>query len=175
MLVYIARLLKALNSNEHPGEIAHAVSCGLILGFIPKDNLLWYVLFILFLFIRINKGAFFILFFLGSLLTIFLDPLFDIFGYAVLSIPFIAPLMSSFLNIPLMAYTKLNNSVVMGSLLSGILLYIPAYILGKAFVSIWRSKLSPALAQNAFVKWFVRLPIVKPFLTVYKAVEVVRD
>lgn len=49
MISYIAKLLKSLNTNSHPGEIAHAVAIGVLLGFMPKDNALWYLLFVFFL------------------------------------------------------------------------------------------------------------------------------
>ena len=38
MLKFIVKLLKALNSNSHPGEIAHAVCLGMLLGFLPKKQ-----------------------------------------------------------------------------------------------------------------------------------------
>ncbi len=174
MISLIVKLLKGLNDNSHPGEIAHAASCGLVLGLMPKDNLLWYLIFIVFLFLRINKGAFFLIILLGSLLPIFLDPIFDTIGYTILTIDFIAPFMATFLNIPLMAYTKINNSVVMGSLLFSIVAYVPMYLFGRAFVAIWRKKLSPILANNKIVKGFMKLPIVSTIYKAYSKVEAIR-
>ncbi|MFI3257774.1 MAG: TIGR03546 family protein [Spirochaetales bacterium] len=171
MITYIVRLLKTLNGNGHPGEIAHATSCGLLLGFLPKDNLLWYVIFLLFLFLRINKGAFFLFILLGSFLTMFFDPLFDSIGYTVLKIPDIAPFMASFLNIPFMAFTKLNNSVVVGSLLCALAVYIPLYFFSRGFVYIWRKTLSPMLSNNKLVKWFFRVPLVQRLYNAYVKLE----
>jgi hypothetical protein len=37
MLKAIIRFFKALNSNVHPGAIAHAVCLGMILGFMPNS------------------------------------------------------------------------------------------------------------------------------------------
>ena len=54
MFAPIVKLFKSLNTNSHPGEIAHAVAIGMVLGFMPKNNVLWYILFVCFLFIRIN-------------------------------------------------------------------------------------------------------------------------
>ena len=60
MLKFLVKLLKALNSNSHPGEIAHAVCLGMLLGFLPKNNIFWYVITVFVLFMRINKlNAFF--------------------------------------------------------------------------------------------------------------------
>ena len=43
MLKVIVKFLKALNSNSHPGEIAHAVCLGMLLGFLPKNNIFWFI------------------------------------------------------------------------------------------------------------------------------------
>ena len=53
MLDFVIKILKAINSNSHPGEIAHAVCCGMMLGFLPKDNALWILLTVFFIFLRI--------------------------------------------------------------------------------------------------------------------------
>ena len=49
MLKAIIKFFKALNSNVHPGAVAHAVCLGMILGFMPKTNALWYILTVFFL------------------------------------------------------------------------------------------------------------------------------
>ncbi len=174
MISAIAKLLKGLNDNSHPGEIAHAASCGFLLGLLPKDNLLWYLVFILFLFLRINKGALLLVILLGSVVALFLDPLFDTIGYAVLTIEAIAPFMALFLNIPLMAYTKINNSVVLGSLVFSIVAYVPMYLGAKAFVAVWRKTIAPKLANNKIVKGFMKLPIVSKIYKAYSKVEAIR-
>ena len=73
MFKYLMRFIKALNANSHPGDIAHAVALGLLLALVPKGNLLWPFLFILAMFIRMNKGAFFLSFILFSFIVPFAD------------------------------------------------------------------------------------------------------
>ena len=43
MLKKLIKLLQAFNGNVNPAEIAHAFACGAILGLMPKNNLLWYL------------------------------------------------------------------------------------------------------------------------------------
>ena len=175
MLSAIVKLFKSLGDNSHPGEIAHAVSCGFILGFMPKDNILWYMIFILFLFLRINKGAFLLIILAGSALTYFLDPTFHSIGYSVLTIEEIAPYMSKFLDFPGMAFTKINNTIVAGSLVFALVAYIPFYILARLFVSFWRAYIGPFLANNKMVKGFLKLPIVNKLYAFYQKVEAFRE
>ena len=138
MLKAIAKLLGAISSNTRPGAIAHAVSCGVLLGFMPKDNLLWYILFIFILFMNIQRGAYALSILLGAALTVFLDPLFDSVGYSILTVESVKPYYASLLDIPFVAFTKFNNTVVMGSFVCGVAAYIPLYVLARLFVWAWR-------------------------------------
>lgn len=158
MIKYIQRMLSALNANRDPGELAHAFSMGILLALIPKGNLLWIMLFIITLFFRINKGALFLTMILGSLFAPLLDPLFDTAGYALLTNRTLTPLFKTLLDIPFVAYTKFNNSIVMGSLLCGLALYIPLYIGARLFIKSWRRKLYPLFSKSKIYKFFTQLP-----------------
>ena len=161
MLKYFVKMLKALNANSHPGELAHAFAFGMLLGFLPKTSALWYIIFIISLFLRINKGFFFLSIILCSLIAPLLDPLFDNIGYFVLTLPQLADLFRSWLDIPFVAFTRFNNSIVAGSLVFSIIAYIPFYILARLFVSFWRKTLQPLLVKNPVVKAFMKIPLVK--------------
>ena len=94
MLDFIIKILKAINSNSHPGEIAHAVCCGMMLGFLPKDNALWILLTVFFVFLRINKVFFVISTVLFSFLATLFDPVFDQIGFFLLNVDFATPFFS---------------------------------------------------------------------------------
>ena len=55
MFNYIIQFIQALNANSKPSQIANSFCIGLILGLMPKNNLLWYVLFVFFMFVRIKN------------------------------------------------------------------------------------------------------------------------
>ena len=161
MLKYFVKMLKALNANSHPGELAHAFAFGMMLGFLPKTSVLWYLLFIIFFFLRINKGFFFLSIILGSLLAPLLDPLFDTIGYAVLTLPSLESIFRAWLDTPFVAFTRFNNSIVAGSLVFSVAAYIPFYVLARLFIALWRKTLQPMLVKNPIVKAFMRMPLVK--------------
>ena len=138
MIKAFVKLIHVLSSNTAPGEIAHAVSCGVILGFLPKDNLMWYVLFVFIIFLRIQRSVLTLSLLVATLLTALLDPYFDELGVWVLTRKDLIPLYYKLLNIPFVAFTKFHNSVVMGSLIIGLLCYIPVYILTRLFIFVWR-------------------------------------
>lgn len=161
MLKAIAKLLGAISSNTRPGAIAHAVSCGVLLGFMPKDNLLWYILFVFILFMNIQRGAYALSILLGAAFTVFLDPLFDSVGYSILTIESVKPYYASLLDIPFVAFTKFNNTVVMGSFVCGVAAYIPLYVLARLFVWAWRKYLAEKVRKLKIAAVLKNIPLVE--------------
>ncbi|WP_407425649.1 TIGR03546 family protein [Treponema sp.] len=159
MLKPIVKLFKALNANVNPGEIAHAFSFGVLLGLMPKNNLLWALVFVFVLFIRINKPMYLIMLLIASTLSPLFGSLFDTVGYAFLTIPAFSDFFADLLEVPFVGFTKFNNSVVMGSLLCGIVLYIPMYILGRLFVFLWRKYITHFVRKLKIAKAVSKLPL----------------
>ena len=160
MIKTIVNLIKALGANTNPGEIAHAMSCGLLLGLMPKNNLLWWLVFIFVLFIRINKPAYAILILFGAAISPAFDGLFDSVGYCFLTLPSLSGLFATLFDIPFLAFTRFNNSVVMGSLLCGIIAYIPVYILSRCIIAVWRKYAVPIIRQSKLMKVISQLPLI---------------
>lgn len=160
MFSYIAKIINALNANVKPSQIANGFCLGLILGFVPKSNLLWYVLFVFFLFVRLNKGAYLLFTLVGSLIAPALDPLFDSIGYKVLTMPQLVPTFSKLIDIPFVGFTKFNNTIVAGSLTCGIIAYIPVFILIVLFVKLYRQSIAPAINNSAFAAALRKVPLV---------------
>lgn len=159
MISFIAKLLKALNVNTNPGEIAHGIACGFLLGLMPKSSLLWYLIFIFVLFIKINKPAYLIMIVLGSSVAVLLDPLFDLVGYAVLTVPSLYGFYARLIDIPFVYFTRFNNTVVMGSLVCGIILYVPVYVIARILVKLWRRYGVPAMRHSKIIKIVNQVPI----------------
>jgi uncharacterized protein (TIGR03546 family) len=160
MLKFIIKLFKALNSNSHPGEIAHAVCLGLLLGFLPKGNILWILAFIFIFFVRINKGAWFLMILACSFLTDVLDPFFDTVGWYVLHLPALTPVFTTLLDVPFVGFTQFNNTIVMGSLVVGLLAYIPLYILSRILIMLWRKYGVPVVSKSKLFKAFYKMPLI---------------
>lgn len=171
MLKAIIGLIKSLNSNSHPGEIAHAVSIGVLLGLMPKDNALWYILFIFFAFVRINKAVYLLVILGMSLFAHTLDVYLDQIGYIVLTYEPAYPVYRFLLDIPFVAFTKFNNTVVMGSLVSGIILYIPVYIIARLLIKLWRSTIAPKIASSKLWSGFKNLPLIKKIFAISEEIS----
>ena len=157
----LLKLVNALNDNTSPGEIAHGVAIGLILGFMPKGNLLWIAIFIIMMFIRIQKGAYFLFMILGMIISPALDVTFHQIGLRILTEPKMIDFYAKILEVPLVAFTKFNNTVVMGSLVFGLACYVPVYFLSRLFIKLWRIKLGPAFRKTKVFAVLSKVPFLQ--------------
>ena len=145
MIKYVTSFFKSINANAHPGDIAHAVALGLFLAILPKNNLTFTFLFFLSIFIRINKGAFFISFILFGFVTPFMDVLINNIGFWAVQLSFLRPIFIALENIPFVALFKLSNTMVLGGIIWGLILYIPVYILTRIIIAKYRKYMQPAV------------------------------
>ena len=154
------KLVVALNSNKDPGEIAGGAAFALALALIPSGNLLWVALFLLTVFLRVNIAV--ELFFLGlfKIPVPLVDPLLDKLGLLVLTTSGLGGLFTALADLPLVAFTRFNNTVVTGALIAAVALWIPIYLLLRKAVALYRSHVKDKIAESPFIKWFRRLPLV---------------
>lgn len=145
MIKYVTSFFKSINANAHPGDIAHAVALGLFLAILPKNNLTFTFLFFLSIFIRINKGAFFISFILFGFVTPFMDIIINNIGFWAVQLSFLRPIFIALENIPFVALFKLSNTMVLGGIIWGLILYIPVYILTRIIIAKYRKYMQPAV------------------------------
>ena len=160
MLSWISKFFKALNANQNPAQIAHAFALGVMLGLMPKNNALWYLILVFFMFVRINKPAYLLTALVVSYFAWMLDPLFGTIGYAVLTFKPLEGAFALLIDIPFVGFTKFNNTIVMGSFLFSLLLYVPFFVLGIWFVKFWRGKVAPAFIKSPFYKAVQNLPVI---------------
>ncbi len=171
MAAPVIKLFKALNTNSHPGEIAHAASIGILLGLVPKNNALWYILFVFFLFVRIHKGCLFLSILLGTPIAPLFDPLFDSLGYTVLTFEALKPAYGNLLEIPFVAFTEFNNTIVAGSLTASLILYTPVYTLTRFLVFVWRKFAAPAFTQSKFIQALYKAPLIAKIAGLFTEAE----
>lgn len=159
MLKYIVNFIKALNSNAKPSQIVNSFCIGLILGLMPKGNLLWYVLLVFFAFVRINKAGYFIMMAVGALIAPLLDPLFDTVGYAALTFTPLENFYARLLDVPFVGFTRFNNTIVAGSLVCGAAAYIPLAAVMYLLVRAWRKHIAPAFSSSKVLKTLYQIPV----------------
>ena len=122
MIGLLARILKALNSETDPRQLAGAVVLACFFGLTPLWTLHNLIVLLLVLVLRVNLSIFIVAWGVFTVLAFALDPLFDALGHAVLTAQPLRPLWAAFYATDPGRLSAFNNSVVMGSLCVGIIL-----------------------------------------------------
>lgn len=100
---------------------------GMVIGLVPKDSLFTYGLGCLMLLSTANLLTGGIAIFCFSWIGALLDPISHRLGNYVLTLDFFEPTLVSLNELPLVPWTRFENTVVTGSLLLGLILAIPVY------------------------------------------------
>lgn len=153
ILKLVRKLLKALRSDSSPKQLAWGFAMGLILGLTPFWNIHNAVILILIIILHVNIGTAILSFLVFSGFAYLFDPIFHSLGYYLLTqVGFFNNIWRSFYNNPVIVFTRYNNTVVLGSLLSALVLFIPVYFSFKKFVYFYRDKLEPKIQKWKIVK-----------------------
>lgn len=138
-LSILKSLLEILHGEDDPSHIAAGFALGASLGLVPKSNLIAVLFFLLFFFFRVDKGMALISALLFTPLGYVLDPAAHGIGYALLTAGALKPVWTWLYNLPVVPWTKFNNSVVLGNFVLGLLFYYPLYLAGMKGVHHYRS------------------------------------
>ncbi|MFT4906260.1 MAG: hypothetical protein ACI978_000320 [Oleispira sp.] len=165
MIAMLAKLLKALNSDSAPGQIALAFALALIAGLTPLFSLHNVLILFIACIVRINFGAFLlgILFFSG--LAYLIDPAAVALGESVLTNPGAQGFLTELYQSDFWRATRFNNTLVTGSLIIALLAFVPVLLFSRWLISAYRNKL---------MVWVEKLKITKllkasKFYKVYQA------
>lgn len=147
----IRDILKVLQSDVSPKQIAFGAVLGVFFGLVP-GLLMKCFIFVLIMILRVNIGAAFAGAAVFALIGLFTDPLSDKLGYFILNAEFLLPLWTSLFNIPLLPFTKFNNTIVMGNIALSFIFFIPVYLLSNKFLAYYREHWRDRIAKWRIVK-----------------------
>lgn len=164
LLKQIFAFLKLLNSDTDTHPLALGLALGLVLGFSPIFSLQGLFVLLLVFFFRIQLGAAFLSAFFFKFIAYLFDPVADKLGRSVLELEALRPLFVKLYNMPIIPFTRFNNSIVMGSAVIAFILVIPAFVIFKKLILKYRStvvarfkgtKFWKAFTATSFYKWYV--------------------
>ena len=158
-------LFKLLNSDTGTRSLAWGFAFGFVLGMTPSFSLQTLLVIAALFFFRIQIGAALVSAFIFKFLAFAFDPLFHRVGDWVLSQPNLESVFTSLYHLPILPFTRFNNTVVMGSAVISIVLLPVIYLIGKNMVIRYRStvvaryqdsRFFKALQTTSFYKWYVK-------------------
>lgn len=153
ILKFISKIIKLLESAASPAQLAWGFVLGMFLGFIPGFSLCKILIMFLIILLNVNITMAIVSYALCGLLGYLLDGLFHSIGYwALVQIPLLQKFWTTIYNAPILPYSRFNNTVVMGGLISSIVLILPVFFLMKAFILLYRNKLSARVKKLKIVK-----------------------
>lgn len=141
MLSILAKLLKALNSEASPWQIALALCFALIVALTP--TLSWHnaIVLLLALVIRVNLSAFFVGTAVFSILALAIDPLSASLGERLLNAPELQAFWTDLYQHPFWRISGFNHTLVLGGLVVSLLAFLPLFFIARILVMQYREKL----------------------------------
>lgn len=137
------KLAKALLAAETSRQLALGFAMGMVVGLVPKANLTAVVLTALVFSCRVNKAMTLVGIALFTCVGPLVEPLAHRVGWAMLSHPPLAGMWTWLMDLPLVPWMRLNNTVVLGSLVLGLIAVYPVYRMTRPLVD----KLQPRVAK----------------------------
>lgn len=165
LLKQIFGLLKLLNSDTGTNQLAAGVAAGFVLGMTPAFSLQTIFIIALVLMLRVQVGAVLLGAFFFAFPAYLLDPIFHSVGVNLLESESLKSLWTILYNMPLIPFTRFNNSLVMGSGAVAFLLAPFIFLGSKLLIQKYRSailerfketKFWKAVKATAFFKWYVK-------------------
>jgi uncharacterized protein (TIGR03546 family) len=161
MIRQVLKVFKALNSNEKPWQLSLGLAFGGIIGLMPLSTPHNIVLLFLAFIINLNFALLLLGLFFFSGIAYILDPLFHQIGLAILTSDGMQEFWNGFFSNSLFLFDRLNNTLVMGSLVFSLISAVPLFFLLNVLIRKYREHI-----QGLFEK----IPLFKS-LKIFKAYD----
>ncbi|MDR1196166.1 MAG: TIGR03546 family protein [Endomicrobium sp.] len=147
----IRDILKVLQSDISPKQIAFGAVLGVFFGLVP-GLLMKCLIFALIMILRVNIGSAFVSSAVFALIGLCTDPIADKIGYFILNKDSLISFWTYLYNMPLAAFTKFNNTIVMGNMALSFIFFIPVYFLSTIILTYYRTHLRDRVAKWRIIK-----------------------
>jgi uncharacterized protein (TIGR03546 family) len=164
---FIKSFIKVLADGQTPKQIAWGFALGSIIGLSPMFTLQGLVIWLIILVLDVNLSAALVAVTCFKIIAYLFDPAFHALGFFILTqIDFLKGFYTFLYNAPLAPLTRFNNTVVMGSFLTAILLLVPIYFGMKYFVIKYREnihekmkrwKIYKIIDQSKFINYYRKI------------------
>ena len=173
MIRSLVSLIRSLQSNTSPVEVASGAAFSLYIGFTPWSGSHQILLFLLFFFLKLNRTATLLLLPLMKLIYLLgLSTLADTIGFYLLTeVPALTGFWSWVTHAPVLVYLNLNQTVVLGGFVLALALSAPFYFFMCWLIGLYRRSLGQKIAQWKMTRWLNGLGLVKWILSWWPKAE----
>jgi uncharacterized protein (TIGR03546 family) len=152
LLKLIQSIIKTLHSAGTPGQVAAGMALGSALGLTPIMNVHNLVVFSLLALLNVSFGGGMLGWMVFVPIGFLLDPVFDAIGLSLLTARSLRPLWTGWTNTPLLPFTNFNNTVVLGSFVSWVVLAVPIFFAARYGVTKYRATIGERVRQSRFYR-----------------------
>ena len=153
LLKLLQSLVKTLHSDGTPTQIGLGVALGAALGLTPIANVHNLLVLLLLAVLNVSFGAGMLAWAVFVPVGFMLDPLFNRVGHWLLiDATSLRALWTTWDNTPVLALTNFNNTVVLGSVIVWLVLFVPLWLAARYAVVRYRATLGERVAQSHFDK-----------------------
>ena len=143
---------KALAQDNTPNQMALGFALGLMIGLVPKGNLIAISLMVVLGAVRVNLGVGMLAALAASWTGILVDPLTHWIGSSLLKNDSLIPFWTDLARRPLAPWTQFNNTIVLGSLVLGLVLLVPAWLTTRPLFAKYTPDWSQRLKKTKLVQ-----------------------
>lgn len=140
-MTQLLKLIKLMNSEVDPWQLALAVAFGFVFGISPLVSVQAMLVLVLLCFLRVNISMFILIALASTLLGVIISPVINQVGESVLLGVGTVEFWTAIYQYDAMRLVRFNHTTVMGSFLLSVLAFIPVYLLSLAAIKNYRSRL----------------------------------
>lgn len=153
ILKLLQSLVKTLHSDGTPGQVAAGIVLGAALGLTPIANVHNLAVVLLLAVLNVSFASGLLGWALFVPLGFMLDPVFHRVGRVLLlETPALRPLWTAMDNVPGLALTNFNNTVVLGSVVAWLVLLVPLYFAARIGVVRYRETIGKKVMASRLYK-----------------------
>ena len=148
LIKLIQSVVRSLNSQGTPGQLAAGIALGAGVGLTPLMNIHNVAIFAAAMLLNVSFPAFLLGWALFVPIGFALDPAFHALGRTLLiDTPALGAMWTAWSNTPVVPLTNFNNTVVLGSVIAWAVLFVPLFFLLRWLVAQYRERVYARLQQ----------------------------
>lgn len=153
LLKLLRLLVKTLHSDGSPSQIAFGIALGAALGLTPIANAHNLIILLLLAVLNVSFAAGLFAWAAFVPIGFMLDPVFHDIGRSLLAdAESLRPLWTNWDNVPGLALTNFNNTIVLGSVVAWLALFVPLYFASRYGVVKYRATIGERVRNSRYYR-----------------------
>ena len=153
LLKLFRSLMKTLHSDGSPAQIAYGVALGAALGLTPIANAHNLLVILLLAVLNVSFAAGMLAWAVFVPVGFMFDPIFDRVGrWLLVDMTSLRGVWTTWDNVPGLALTNFNNTVVLGSVVVWLALFVPIYFAARYGVVRYRATIGEKVRNSRYYK-----------------------